>query len=199
MFTGLVETGIIHQLIKTDGGFLFLVTPPFSIERVQKGDSVAVDGACLTVDAIEENAFRFFVSPETLQRTIVSDYRVGQRVNIELPLKSGDFVGGHYVLGHVDAVTTIKWLDRKSTAWRMQVEIPEPFRKYIVYKGSIAINGVSLTINEDLGDAIELCIIPITIQKTGFADMNDEARVNLEVDVLSKFTEKLLRSNATRI
>ena len=141
----------------------------------------------------------FFVSPETIQKTIIKHYQPGRKINVELPLRPTDRLGGHYVLGHVDGVGKIINIIQDAASWIVYVELPKPLTKYVVYKGSIALNGVSLTVNSVEGNCISLCIIPITLQKTNISQLEIGHEVNLEMDILAKYTEKLLPAHENQI
>ncbi len=192
MFTGIVQKGSIHAIHPNEAGWELVLEMPAFAKIVQLGDSVAVDGACLTVTKIDAAYLHFFVSTESISKTIISHYKLGHEVNAELPMQPNGYLGGHYVLGHVDAIATVKKIDITPTAWFLSIAVPEQFVKYIVYKGSIAINGVSLTINEVHTNLIELCIIPTTLDKTNIKQLAVGTSVNIEFDILAKYTEQLL-------
>lgn len=192
MFTGIVQKATLHKIVPDARGWELVVTTLSFAKLVQLGDSVAIDGACLTVTKIEGELLSFFVSTESIAKTIIQTYQVGQDVNIELPMQPTGYLGGHYVLGHVDATARVAALTVTETAWFFKIEVPEQFAKYIVYKGSIAINGVSLTINEVHENVIELCIIPTTLDKTNINQLVVGSIVNIEFDILAKYTEQLL-------
>jgi riboflavin synthase len=195
MFTGLVEKTKIAFFEKNqDGASLKIFRHPL-LAAVAIGDSIAIDGTCLTANELNEETIGFYASNETLSKTRIQHYCTGFEVNFELPLKAGQHLGGHYVLGHVDTVSTVKSIDPDSQAWTIKINIPQPFEKYVVYKGSIAVNGTSLTINKVDPGSIELCIIPVTLEKTNFGNLAPDDLVNLEFDILAKYTEKLLISN----
>jgi riboflavin synthase len=165
---------------------------------VNIGDSVAVDGACLSVIKIEGNNLSFFVSTESIDKTIIKYYKVGSKINIELPMQPSGYLGGHYVLGHVDTTAKVAKIIPGEKAWFFTIAIPEDFVKYVVYKGSVAINGISLTINKVIDNNIELCIIPVTIQKTNISFLNVDDLVNIEFDILAKYTEQLLNKREVK-
>lgn len=194
MFTGLVEKGTVVDLEQSADGTSISIKVPKWGQMPVIGDSVAVDGACLTVNSIAEDVLGFFASTETLSKTILGNYRQGSSVNLELPLMPNSFLGGHYVLGHVDCTGTVAKVDPSPTAWFIHINIPEEFNRYVVYKGSVAINGVSLTINEVSDTCIHLCVIPVTLEKTNLKELSAENKVNIEFDILAKYTEKLLMS-----
>ena len=195
MFTGIVELAEIEKIIPSETGWELWVQTPLIAPKVKLGDSVAIDGACLTVTQIAESAIQFFVSPESIQKTIINTYLPKQKVNIELPLQPTSYLGGHYVLGHVDCVATVNTVIAGEKAWILSINIPEEFIKYVVYKGSVAISGVSLTINQVIDQRIELCIIPATLEKTNLAGLKPQDIVNIEFDILAKYTEQLLQKS----
>ena len=192
MFTGIVASAFIEAINREENGWILQVAAPQIAPKVQLGDSVAIDGACLSVFKVEGEVLWFYVSPESIDKTIIGFYTQGTKVNIELPMQPTGFLGGHYVLGHVDATATVLNVIPGDKAWFFTISIPEPFTKYIVYKGSVAINGVSLTINQVVDQNIELCIIPITIEKTNMSLLKENDMVNIEFDILAKYTEQLL-------
>jgi riboflavin synthase len=192
MFTGIVQKGKIHAIAPSDEGWELAISMAHFAAIVQIGDSVAIDGACLTVTKVEQDNMYFFVSTESIAKTIIRNYKVGDIVNTELPMQPNGYLGGHYVLGHVDATAKVTEIKITPTAWFLTIEVPEQFAKYIVYKGSIAINGVSLTINEVRDQLIDLCIIPTTLDKTNINQLSVESIVNIEFDILAKYTEQLL-------
>ena len=192
MFTGIVQKGKIHALSSSNTGWDIAINMPIFAKIVQIGDSVAIDGACLTVTKVENEVMYFFVSTESIGKTIIKNYKVGDIVNVELPMQPNGYLGGHYVLGHVDATAKVSEINSTPTAWFLTIQVPEQFVKYIVYKGSIAINGVSLTINEVKDEFINLCIIPTTLDKTNINQLEVGSIVNIEFDILAKYTEQLL-------
>jgi len=192
MFTGIVASAFIEAINREENGWILQVAAPQIAPKVQLGDSVAIDGACLSVYNVEGTVLWFYVSPESIDKTIMRFYTQGTKVNIELPMQPTGYLGGHYVLGHVDATATVMNIIPGDKAWFFTISIPEPFVKYVVYKGSVAINGVSLTINQVEENQIELCIIPITIEKTNMSLLKENDMVNLEFDIQAKYTEKLL-------
>jgi len=192
MFTGIVSEGFIKSILPDELGWELVIDAAKFASIVQIGDSVAVDGACLSVIKIEDNYLSFFVSTESIDKTIIRHYKVGSKINIELPMQPTGYLGGHYVLGHVDATATVAKVVAGEKAWFFTITVPEQFVKYIVYKGSIAINGISLTINKVIENDIELCIIPVTISKTNMSLLKEGDSVNIEFDILAKYTEQLL-------
>jgi riboflavin synthase len=192
MFTGIVASAFIQAINREENGWILQVTAPLIAPKVQLGDSVAIDGACLSVFKVEGDVLWFYVSPESIDKTVIRYYTQGAKVNIELPMQPTGYLGGHYVLGHVDATAVVTKIIPGDQAWFFTIMVPEPFTKYVVYKGSVAINGVSLTINQAVDQQIELCIIPITIEKTNMSLLKENDLVNVEFDILAKYTEQLL-------
>jgi len=192
MFTGIVSDGFIVSILPDELGWELVIDAAKFASIVKIGDSVAFDGACLSIIKIEGNHLSFYVSTESIDKTIIRHYKVGAKINIELPMQPTGYLGGHYVLGHVDSTATIANIIPGEKAWFFTITVPEQFIKYIVYKGSIAINGISLTINKVIGNDIELCIIPVTISKTNMSLMKEGDSVNIEFDILAKYTEQLL-------
>jgi len=192
MFTGIVSDGFIASILPDEQGWELIIEASKFASIVQIGDSVDIDGACLSVIKIDGNHLSFFVSSESIDKTIIRNYKVGAKINVELPMQPTGFLGGHYVLGHVDATAKVAKIVPGEKAWFFTISVPEQFVKYVVYKGSIAINGISLTINKVIGNEIELCIIPITISKTNMSLLKEGDIVNIEFDILAKYTEQLL-------
>ena len=198
MFTGIVSDGLIVAISPDELGWELTIEAPQFASIVKIGDSVAIDGACLSVIKILDNQLSFYVSTESIDKTIIRNYTIGDKINIELPMQPNGYLGGHYVLGHVDATANVSKIIAGEKAWFFNITVPEQFVKYIVYKGSIAINGVSLTINKVVGNEIELCIIPVTIAKTNMSLLKVGDSVNIEFDILAKYTEQLLNKREAK-
>jgi len=198
MFTGIVSDGLIVAILPDALGWELTIEAPQFASIVKIGDSVAVDGACLSVIKIEGNNLSFYVSTESIDKTIIKHYKVGAKINTELPIQPNGYLGGHYVLGHVDATAKVSKIIPGEKAWFFNITVPSQFVKYIVYKGSIAINGISLTINKVVENEIELCIIPVTISKTNMSLLKVGDNVNIEFDILAKYTEQLLNKREVK-
>jgi riboflavin synthase len=193
MFTGIVQLGKVEKISKSSKGYEIEVSSKLNIKSLKIGESIAIDGTCLSLTSKKNSRLRFFASPETLEKTMLSTYKKNTLVNIELPMKTGEFLGGHYVLGHVDAVSNVKKITLKDKVWILEIHLPKQFKQYVVYKGSIGVNGVSLTINKVKKASFELCIIPITLKKSNISSLKKGSPVNLEFDILAKYTERILK------
>jgi riboflavin synthase len=198
MFTGIVSDGLIVSISPDELGWELTIEVPQFASIVKIGDSVAIDGACLSVIKIDGNNLSFYVSTESIDKTIIKYYKEGAKINTELPMQPNGYLGGHYVLGHVDATAKVAKIIPGEKAWFFNILVPEQFIKYVVYKGSIAINGISLTINKVVDNEIELCIIPVTIAKTNMSLLNVGDKVNIEFDILAKYTEQLLNKREVK-
>ena len=192
MFTGLVaDLGTIAELERSGDGVRLRISTPLAGE-LKEGDSVAVNGVCLTATAVNDGSFAAEVMNETLARTSLADADAGGAVNLELPLRASDRLGGHVVLGHVDARGTVTDLQEDGFARRVTIEVEPELLRYVVSKGSIAVDGVSLTVAE-LGErSFTVSLIPETLQRTNLGRVAPGTTVNLEVDVLAKYVERLV-------
>ena len=194
MFTGLVQgLGTVRERRPAGGGVTLLVESGFLLIEPQEGESIAVDGVCLTAKNLNDRCFSADVSPETLRRSSLGSLRVGSKVNLERALRLVDRLGGHMVSGHVDCMAKV--LERRPagdfTLFTFSLE-PE-LGRYVVEKGSIAINGVSLTVNACSTDSFSVSIIPHTLKETTLAGLSVADTVNIEVDIIGKYVEKMLR------
>jgi len=201
VFTGLIEdVGTIARIAPVQGdGARLTVRTRFPREELEDGDSIAVDGACLTVVGWDDSGFSADVSVETLRRTTLSDRKTGDAVNLERPVALGERLGGHLVLGHVDGVARIRLREPAGDAVHMAVELPRDLLPLVVEKGSIALDGISLTVNGFLGaDAISLTIIPETLRATTLGQKRPGDRLNVEADILAKHVARLLEAQRSR-
>ena len=193
MFTGLIEDiGQLNRVeIKGRGGSL-TIGCSLPLSEVKIGDSIAVNGACLTVTAISAGAFAVDFSRETAARTAFEHARPGTRVHLERAMRLTDRLDGHLVMGHVDGVGHVQSSVGQSDSWHMVVSCPESISRYLVDKGSVAVHGVSLTVNEVLDGAFEITIVPHTTKRTFLTELPIGTAVNLEADMLAKYVERLL-------
>lgn len=195
MFTGLVQAlGRIAAIDLSDGGARITVQAPLAAE-LRLGDSIAVNGVCLSAAELGEGTFSADAMNETLRRTSLGDLAPNAEVNLELPLRAGDRLGGHVVQGHVDGVGRIRAATEEGFARRVQIEAPADVLRYVIEKGSIAVDGVSLTVAALDGTSFTVSLIPETLQRTNLGQAGPGDTVNLEVDVLAKYVEKLVRAD----
>lgn len=195
MFTGIVEgQGKIKRLTMKGADAVLEIEGGIILTDVAIGDSIAVNGACLTVTAKTQNTFSVDVSAETLSKTTLKNCQSGDKVNLEKSLRVGGFVGGHFVLGHVDATCRIFSRTQKSGSFILAVEIDDKLSRYIVEKGSVAIDGISLTVNKLEKGRFYVNIIPHTAACTTLIAKKEADLVNIEADILGKYVEKLLQS-----
>ena len=197
MFTGLIEgLGTIRSVRSTGRGCRLMVTADFSLETTRVGDSIAVSGACLTAVAVSGKRFEVDVSPETLRTTTLGSAKVGERVNLERSLRLSDRIDGHLVAGHVDATGVIKDRQAAGNATVVAIGIPSSLSRYLIKKGSVAVDGISLTVNECSDTGFTVTIIPWTAQETtiGFKKIGES--VNIETDMIGKYVEKFLAGRA---
>ena len=192
MFTGLVrEVGTVRSIV--DGRLVVETTL-----AAELGDSIAIDGVCLTVVAAAEGTLAFDAVPATLARTALGSLATGARVNLEPALRAGDPLGGHIVQGHVDGVATVEAVEPEGDGRRMRFTAGPELLRYVVEKGSVAVQGTSLTIAAVDDHGFEVALIPHTLEATTFGGLEPGAAVNVEVDVLAKYVEKLVSSVARR-
>lgn len=202
MYTGIIETtGKIALLSKRGDGFLVKIATPKSFEvlkRVHLGDSVAANGICLTATQISDDGFCADVSFETVNKTCFKYYKVGQELNLELPCTPSTHLGGHIVQGHVDGVGQIVAMQKKSEAIDVHIKAPVELLPYIAYKGSITVDGASLTVNGLEGEVFRLTIIPHTVETLAFNNWQVDSYVNLEVDVIARYLERLISVKSSK-
>lgn len=193
MFTGLIQdVGTLQKILKGAESFRLTVSTHFPLDDLLLGESIAVNGICLTLVSMEEGAFSADVSRETVMRTNMNDLRVGHRVNLERALRLSDRLGGHIVTGHVDGVGVIQSRTREGNAEKIIVSIPDGCHRYLVVKGSVAIDGISLTVNEVTEKNFTLTIIPHSLSRTTLQERQKGDRVNIETDILGKYIHRLL-------
>lgn len=193
MFSGIIaDVGAIARAEDREGGLRLTVgTHRLGMDDVQLGDSIAVNGVCLTVIRKVENSFVVDVSRETLDCTVGLD-RQGAHVNLEKALRLSDRLGGHLVSGHVDGVGEVVAFNDIGESWRLVVRAPHELAKYIAQKGSITINGVSLTVNQVSGSEFEVNLIPHTLEMTTLHELKADTKVNLEIDLIARYVERMM-------
>ena len=201
MFTGIVEeVGRISRIEQRGENRRLTVTAEHSPKELKTGDSVAVSGVCLTAIDIKPGSFDADLAPETWVRSSFSRIHEGALVNLELPMKADGRFGGHSVQGHVDGIGKVIALERiaDSENWWLHIELPEDVEKYTVYKGSIAIEGISLTVAQLENNRCTIAIIPHTVDMTNLHSLKPGDPVNLEADLIAKYVEKMIRLDAGR-
>lgn len=194
MFTGIVEeTGRVRDIRKRakETVFTFEVSR-MDLKEVGLGDSISVNGTCLTVTSLGKNTFTVDASHETMTRTNLGKLKKGSRVNLERALRAGDKLGGHIVNGHVDGVGKVKSRKKRGGSVEFRFSVPPELSKYIVEKGSVAVDGVSLTVNMVEGNEFGVNIIPYTLEETVFGELKTGSPVNIECDIIGKYVEKFV-------
>jgi riboflavin synthase len=197
MFTGIIQgTGVIRRsrVLGLDLTLTVDMGDPGQ-NRVEPGDSVAVDGVCLTVTGVDGGELCFDVSRETLSRTLLGARVVGDAVNLELALLPADRLGGHFVTGHVDGIGCLEMVERVGSSSKMRFSAPAGLSRFIAEKGSICIDGVSLTVNAVTDDSFEVNIVPHTLQVTTAGDFASGRRVHLEIDIIARYLDRLMSSS----
>ena len=193
MFTGIIESmGVVKKITTKGKDALLEIDTSMNLDDIKTGDSIAISGACLTVTGISDRGFIADVSAETLAKTTLKSLKGGDKVNLEKALRLNSFLGGHLVLGHVDGVGSICERLEKSNSIIFGVEIDKQLSKYVVQKGSIAVDGISLTVNRCEKNRFYVNIIPHTARATTLESKRVRDPVNIETDILGKYIEKLL-------
>ncbi|HEX7342887.1 MAG TPA: riboflavin synthase [bacterium] len=194
MFTGLIQTvGRVRGSAVQGAGQSYQISCRFEGESLQTGESIAVDGVCVTVEAFDKDGFRFAASSETLKRSTLRDKRSGDPVHLERALRLGDRLGGHLVQGHVDGMGIVNSLVPQGNGQDLTIEVPQELRHYVAEKGSIAIQGVSLTVAHLNSGLATVALIPETLRQTYLGKLKAGDRVNIEVDILAKYVESSLK------
>jgi len=192
VFTGLIEdVGTVKSVERTGDGARLRISTPLGAE-LSLGDSIAVNGCCLTATAVDSDSFETEAMNQTLEVTALNRIDEGGRVNLELAMKASDRLGGHIVQGHVDGVATVASVEDDGFARRLRIELPAQLLRYVVDKGSITLNGVSLTVAQ-LGDSwAEVSLIPETLERTNLTQAEPGSKLNVECDIVAKYVERLV-------
>ncbi len=196
MFAGLIEEmGTVKNIKRKAGSMELTIAGKKAIEDLKKGDSVSVNGVCLTVTSYElrVTSFKIDISPETLRKTNLGTLRIGERVNLEGALKLGERLGGHFVTGHIDGVGTIKKKIKEGDTFLFEIEAPDEIMDYIIPKGSIALDGISLTVVDFNKNRFSVSIIPHTLEATTLGFKKVGNKVNLEADMIGKYVFKMIK------
>jgi riboflavin synthase len=199
MFTGIVlATGRVTAMVEKQGDLELAVDAAgLDHARIAIGDSVCVQGVCLTVTRKQSTQLFFDVSRETIAKSTLGGLSVGSRVNLEPSLRAGDALGGHLVSGHVDAVGKLRRAVEDARSWRLEFELPQSLMRFVASKGSICVNGVSLTVNEVTGRRFEVNMIPHTHEVTTLGELRVDDEVNIEIDVVARYLERLMTRTET--
>jgi len=193
MFTGIIETtGKITSLVRKDSGAQIQIEAPTLIPQLKPGSSVAVNGVCLTVESLKNHAFTVSVVAETLSCSTLAELRVGESVNLEKAAVFGGPIDGHLVTGHIDCTGMLTNIDLKGNSYVYTITVPDEFNQYLVPKGSVAIDGISLTVVKVGPHSFTVSLIPHTLEHTTLKRKTVGQKVNLEFDILSKYAEKHL-------
>ena len=194
MFSGIIKhTGKINRIYKNNNNCIIEILSKIKFSKSEIGSSISCSGTCLTIEKYKGNISRFYISKETLRRTNFKFLKKGDFVNLERSLKYGDRISGHFVQGHVDTTSAIKKINFVGKSQFIDFKLAKKFKKYLIQKGSITINGVSLTISKILIDGFQIVIIPHTLKLTNLIYLSERSVVNVEFDVLGKYIKKILK------
>ena len=194
MFNGIIKyTGKISKIYKNNNNCIIEILSKIKYSKNEIGSSISCSGTCLTLEKYKGNLSKFYISKETLNRTNFKSSNKGDLINLEKSLKYNDRISGHFVLGHVDTTSTIKKIDFVGKSWFVSFKLPKKYKKYLIQKGSITINGVSLTISKILKDGFQIVVIPQTLKLTNLMYLKEKNVVNIEFDVLGKYIKKFLK------
>lgn len=194
MFTGLIQSMGEVAAIEGAQGACKRLRVAAAIRELAHGESIAIDGACMTVAENDAASFAVDVMPESQDRTTLGSLRVGHRVNLERALRVGDRLGGHFVSGHVDGLARVESVEREGEDHRVRLVPPAGLLRYIAEKGSVTLAGVSLTVSAVDPGGFEVALIPVTLEETTLGDLSTGDRLNLEVDLVARYLEKLIRT-----
>lgn len=193
MFSGIIKhTAKAKSQESADGGLRYTLPVPYEWETLEEGESINIDGICSTVESIKDGNFRVFYMPETLKKTSLRSLNEDHIFNLERCLTLNDLIGGHLVYGHVDAAGRVARLIKDEDGINLFIEVPEELTKYMVYKGSVSLNGVSLTIVSVTDNTFSVSLIPYTLEHTNLSELSENDLVNIEVDMMAKHIEKLI-------
>ena len=194
MFSGIVKhTGKISKIYKNSNNCTIEILSKIKFSKFEIGSSVSCSGTCLTLEKYKRNLSKFYISQETLNRTNFKFLSRGDLINLEKPLKYGNRVSGHFVQGHVDTTSAIKTIDFIGKSWFVNFKLLKKYKKYLVQKGSITINGVSLTVSKISKDGFQVVIIPQTLKLTNLIYLKEKDMANVEFDVLGKYIKSFLK------
>ena len=194
MFNGIIKhTGKISKIYKNNNNCIIEILSKIKFSKNEIGSSISCSGTCLTLEKYKGNLSKFYISKETLNRTNFKSSNKGDLINLEKSLKYGDRISGHFAQGHVDTTCVINKIDFVGKSWFVSFKLPTKYKKYLIQKGSITINGVSLTISKILKDGFQIVVIPQTLKLTNLVYLKEKDVVNIEFDVVGKYIKKFLR------
>ena len=194
MFNGIIKyTGKISKIYKNNNNCIIEILSKIKFSKNEIGSSISCSGTCLTLEKYKGNLSKFYISKETLNRTNFKSSNKGDLINLEKSLKYGDRISGHFAQGHVDTTSIIKKIDFVGKSWFVNFKLPKKYKKYLIQKGSITINGVSLTISKILTDGFQIVVTPQTLKLTNLMYLKEKDVVNIEFDVLGKYIKKFLK------
>ena len=194
MFNGIIKhTGKISKIYKNNNNCIIEILSKIKFSKNEIGSSISCSGACLTLEKYKGNLSKFYISKETLDITNFKSSNKGDLINLEKSLKYGDRISGHFAQGHVDTTSIIKKIDFVGKSWFVNFKLPKKYKKYLIQKGSISINGVSLTISKILKDGFQIVVIPQTLKLTNLVYLKEKDVVNIEFDILGKYIKKFFK------
>jgi len=194
MFNGIIKnTGIINNIYKKSNNCILEISSKMKFSKNEIGSSISCSGACLTLEKINKKLIKFYVSKETLNKTIFKSSKRGDVVNLEKSIKYGQRISGHIVQGHVDTTALVKKIQHLGRSWIINFSLSRKYRKFLVQKGSITINGISLTICNILNYGFQISVIPKTLKLTNLIHLNKKDLVNVELDILSKYIKNFIK------
>tara|TARA_Y100000590_G_C15732365_1_gene1017490 strand:- start:2632 stop:3219 length:588 start_codon:yes stop_codon:yes gene_type:complete len=194
MFNGIIKnTGIIKKIYKKNNNCMVHIKTNMNFNKNEIGSSISTSGVCLTLNSFKNRIIKFYVSKETLNRTTFKNLKIGNFVNLEKSLKFGERISGHFVQGHVDTTSAVKNISYVGKSWIIKFALPKKYLNYLIYKGSISVNGVSLTVSRVLKNGFEISVIPQTLQLTNLIYLKKNDRVNIEFDLMGKYIKKIFK------
>ena len=194
MFSGIIKhTGKVIKINKDNNNCALEIISKIKFSKSEIGSSISCSGTCLTLEKYKRNLSKFYISKETLNRTNLKSSNKGDLINLEKSLKYGDHISGHFVQGHVDTTSVVQKIDLVGKSWLIRFKLIKKYKKYLVQKGSITINGVSLTISKILKDGFQIVIIPQTLKLTNLMYLKEKDVVNVEFDVLGKYIKSFFK------
>tara|TARA_Y100000590_G_scaffold416175_1_gene514697 strand:- start:2222 stop:2806 length:585 start_codon:yes stop_codon:yes gene_type:complete len=194
MFNGIIKnTGKLNKISKRNNNCIIEILTKLKLRENEIGSSISCSGTCLTLEKIKKNLLTFYVSKETLNRTTFKSSKKGDAVNLEKSLRYGDRISGHFVQGHVDTTCHVKKIFLVGKSWLVNFTLAKKYKKFLVFKGSITINGVSLTISKILNNGFQVSVIPKTLKMTNLMFLKENDQVNVEFDVLGKYINSFIK------